>query len=465
MITAAGINDQELAVAAELARVDDPAIAWGTRPGRRGGSPARGPWIGCRTGSFRRTSGRAGPAPAAAAGPWPRGNGIAGLMRPGVSMATRSLLGASTTEDFAIVWSWLPGCAGGDAGCSLLLGARRPRSPARRCRARSCSATSLSSLEIRSLRSDTLLAMSAAAWRTCASSGLALGERLALGFLQAGEPHARVVSRAVSARSLSPSVRMLVMTRTRSFSCSESATASPPSSGERGRQQHGAAHHRQRILAAASPSPAADCGPCAAWRPAAPRSSRAAASSVPRRCFSCASSSPRRGFDQAQLALALLDQLGRLHQPRVDALALGGDLVEVGLQLLAAPLRGLQPAAVGSRGACGPRPGCALPCAAASSGNAAMQAAAIAPAAISSSRRVRYVLAQSALDAMRCRTTGRQRIALGQNVCRNSLYKDHANCGMGELRMHCDRSSAVAESNQPCIDCLRSQPAVRAKQA
>ena len=51
-------------------------------------------------------------------------------------------------------------------------------------------------------------------------------------------------------------------------------------------------------------------------------------------------------FDQAQLGLALLDQLARLDQPAVDALALGGELVHVRLDLLGALLGGLQPAAV-----------------------------------------------------------------------------------------------------------------------
>ena len=52
------------------------------------------------------------------------------------------------------------------------------------------------------------------------------------------------------------------------------------------------------------------------------------------------------GFDQAQLAFALLQELGRLHESGIDALTLRGDLVEVGLQVLAAALRGVQPAAV-----------------------------------------------------------------------------------------------------------------------
>ena len=53
------------------------------------------------------------------------------------------------------------------------------------------------------------------------------------------------------------------------------------------------------------------------------------------------------GFDEAQLGLALLDQLAGFDQPTVDALALGGELVHLGLQFLGAALRGLQPSAIG----------------------------------------------------------------------------------------------------------------------
>ncbi len=69
-------------------------------------------------------------------------------------------------------------------------------------------------------------------------------------------------------------------------------------------------------------------------------------SSEPRTWRSCASRSPSRDFDQAQLGLALLDQLCRFHQSAVDALALGGEFVHLRLQLLGAPLRGLQAAAI-----------------------------------------------------------------------------------------------------------------------
>src|SRR5262249_32670462 len=48
------------------------------------------------------------------------------------------------------------------------------------------------------------------------------------------------------------------------------------------------------------------------------------------------------GFDEVQLALALLHELGRFHEPRIDALALDIDLVDVGLRVLAAPFLGLE---------------------------------------------------------------------------------------------------------------------------
>jgi len=35
----------------------------------------------------------------------------------------------------------------------------------------------------------------------------------------------------------------------------------------------------------------------------------------------------KAGFDEVQLALALLHELGRFHEPGVDALALGRDLL------------------------------------------------------------------------------------------------------------------------------------------
>ena len=52
-------------------------------------------------------------------------------------------------------------------------------------------------------------------------------------------------------------------------------------------------------------------------------------------------------LDKAELPFALLDQLGRFDETSIDALALGCDLVEVGLQLLAAAFVGLEAAAVG----------------------------------------------------------------------------------------------------------------------
>ena len=70
-------------------------------------------------------------------------------------------------------------------------------------------------------------------------------------------------------------------------------------------------------------------------------------SSDPRKCLSCASSSPSRDSIRLSCAFALLDQLGRFDEPSIDALALGCDLVEVGLQLLAAAFVGLEAAAVG----------------------------------------------------------------------------------------------------------------------
>src|SRR5262245_26014280 len=52
------------------------------------------------------------------------------------------------------------------------------------------------------------------------------------------------------------------------------------------------------------------------------------------------------GFDEVELALALLHELGRFHEPPVDALALGIDLVDVGLKVLAAPFLGFEFAAL-----------------------------------------------------------------------------------------------------------------------
>jgi hypothetical protein len=52
------------------------------------------------------------------------------------------------------------------------------------------------------------------------------------------------------------------------------------------------------------------------------------------------------GLDDGQLRFALLDELGRFHQPRVDALALGLDFLQVTLQLLGAALGRLELVAV-----------------------------------------------------------------------------------------------------------------------
>ena len=51
--------------------------------------------------------------------------------------------------------------------------------------------------------------------------------------------------------------------------------------------------------------------------------------------------------DQRQLRLALLDQPAGLNEPRIDALALGCDLLQVRLQFLGAALRRLELAAIG----------------------------------------------------------------------------------------------------------------------
>ena len=89
---------------------------------------------------------------------------------------------------------------------------------------------------------------------------------------------------------------------------------------------------------------------------------------------------PQTGFDHIQEGFALLDQLRRLDQPCVDALALGRNLVEVFLQLLGAAFAGLQPPREVSsrlRASSGAR----LSCAAASCGTTTLQAATMQPRA------------------------------------------------------------------------------------
>ena len=139
-------------------------------------------------------------------------NGMAGLMRPGVSMATRSSVGASTIA-VSRSSAAAPGfcCASRLApllGQLLLVGAER------RC----ARATSLSSLEIRSLRSRRSWKYRPRPLRTLSSSCLPRQPKTGA-WSPAGEAM-RVrasFSRVVSALSLSPSGRIPVITRTRSL--------------------------------------------------------------------------------------------------------------------------------------------------------------------------------------------------------------------------------------------------------
>ena len=102
-------------------------------------------------------------------------------------------------------------------GAAPAAAARRPRSPARRCRARSarpppCRAwRSARSGPTRSWRSRPPPA------RTCASSAWRSASDWRLVSCSPARRVRASFSRVVSARSFSPSVRMLVMTRTRSF--------------------------------------------------------------------------------------------------------------------------------------------------------------------------------------------------------------------------------------------------------
>ena len=115
-----------------------------------------------------------------------------------------------------------------------------------------------------------------------------------------------------------------------------------------------------------------------------------------------------------------------------------------------------------SRGACGPRPGSRLPCAAASSGNAAVQAAAMQPAG-QGPRRVRYVLGQSALDAMHAERSGRSESPSIRTMPQFSI-KDHANCGMDELA--CAATVRGVAESRPAVHRLPTiPPTVRAKRA
>ena len=281
MITAARVNDQELAVAAELAGVDDPAVA-------RRHDLAAVPRLQHEALGLAAVLGLLAEREHAPALRRQRQQALGLGERHGRLDAARRqhrhALAARRQHNRGVA------LLGGErAGAPrLVAGARRParpgggrrrqpRSPARRCRARSSPATSLSSLEISSLRSETLLEISAAAWRTWASSAWRSASDWRL---VSCKPASRVrasLSRAVSARSFSPSVRMLVMTRTRSSSCSDERLGLAAELRQRRRQQHGAAHHGDSASCAASPpSPAADFVPCAAWRRAAPRSSRGA---------------------------------------------------------------------------------------------------------------------------------------------------------------------------------------------
>ena len=116
-------------------------------------------------------------------------------------------------------------------------------------------------------------------------------------------------------------------------------------------------------------------------------------SSEPRRCFSCASSSPSRDFDQRQLGFAQVDELAGLEQPGVDALALGGDLVEIRLQLLGAASAWPPAGRCRSPGACAPPR--ARACPAPRPAPAAPRLPAATTQAPSCSSRARHVLAQS----------------------------------------------------------------------
>ena len=155
-------------------------------------------------------------------------------------------------------------------------------------------------------------------------------------------------------------------------------------------------------------------------------------SSVPRSCRSCVSQFAQPRLDEAELALALLDQLRSLHQPLGDALAFGRDLVDVGLQLFGATLRGLQAAAVrvqalagfvGIDGALGNDECGQGRC----GGNGQRRRR-----SASSACGPRF--AKSLAPEAAARPRPRRIASTARQIYAEFPVKDHTNCGMGELR-------------------------------
>ncbi len=166
------------------------------------------------------------------------------------------------------------------------------------------SPTSLSSREIRSLRSSTFLAIFEAASRTLSSSALRSVSDWRFVSCSAASLVRASARRAVSAFSLSPSVRMLPITRARSLSCSARASACSRMAGNAE-----ASSMALRTMSSASSLCVIITGGgfrpmrCIAARSAAMLSWRC--SSVPRRWRSWASSSPSR--DSIRLSWASLE--------------------------------------------------------------------------------------------------------------------------------------------------------------
>ena len=380
-------------------------------------------------------------------------------MRPGVSMATRSPLGASTTAALAIAERPTWRRAVRRCSCS----ARRLPFPSRRCQAR-CGGDLLVELadqvaQIRHVLGDLRRQPCA----HCPARPAAPTSDWRFVSCSAGQARARLAqprrSRPAASR---PRCGCCVMTRTRSLSCSASATACPLSSGKADassmalRTMDRASSRRvtitgggflpMRCMAASSAEiepwrclqrSRADAFPALRARPPAIRSGsaglRSAGSSLP----VSISRALMRWRSAAILSRSACSSLERLLRRLQAAL--------VGLQALARFV-GAERALRRSE-----------------QRTAAAMAAAMQPAGPASSACAATSLPRSLSRCAKCAMIATSESPANPAIRRNSLSKDHANCGMGELAgciASCCRG--VAESVPAMRPARLRSPALRA---
>ena len=247
MVAPAGINNQELAVAAELARVHDPAVARRDHLAAVARLDDEALGLAAELRLLAECRVRAALAPATADSPWRRAERHGGLDAAGREHGHADPYAGASTMDGLAIFLGLAGqrrlVTGGSGRCCrrqrsdfLLVGAKTGTIRTLPCRA----------WTINSPRSDTLLVISAATLRSCPELGLPLGQRLALRFLKPGKACPRIVQPnrlgpqplAVRADAGHHAHEVVQLLGERNGLAAQL--------GKRGGEQHGAAHHASR---------------------------------------------------------------------------------------------------------------------------------------------------------------------------------------------------------------------------